>query len=172
VDLRTNSGNFPEYINGFVPITEIKCVYCAVRAGSSNGISVNLSLIGGWLFASLCLQKTGFDPRQVQVRFIVDKMALGRVFFRSTPVFSCQYHSTNAPYSSSSTCFSYHDKYAKAGTRPKSKWFSSNPGALYRKSTFLSEVIKLATVQSTVAHVVPVCALYLHTASIHRKWVY
>jgi hypothetical protein len=80
-DLGKNSGHFPKHINGFVPITENKCVYCAVRAGSSNGISVNLSLKGGGLFASLCQQKTGFDSRQVHVTFIVDEVALGRVFF-------------------------------------------------------------------------------------------
>jgi hypothetical protein len=39
--------------------------------------------------------------------------------------FHCQYHSTNAPYSSSSTCWSYQKyKWAKPGNRPKSKALS------------------------------------------------
>jgi hypothetical protein len=39
----------------------------------------------------------------VHVRFVVDKVALRHVSAPSTSVFRCQYHPTNAPYSSSST---------------------------------------------------------------------
>ena len=41
-----------------------------------------------------------FDPRSVSVRFVVDKLALGRLFFSpSTSVLPCHYYySTSAPY--------------------------------------------------------------------------
>jgi hypothetical protein len=42
----------------------------------------------------------------------------------STSVFPCQYHSTNAPYSSSSTRCSYKDKGMMRGNLPKSNAFS------------------------------------------------
>jgi hypothetical protein len=41
-------------------------------------------------------------------------------FFPSTSVFSCQWHSTNSPHSSSTTCFWYQkNKRAKSGNLPK-----------------------------------------------------
>ena len=41
-------------------------------------------------------------------------------FSLNMSVFSCQYHSTNAPYSSSSKCCSYQkDEWAKSGKLPK-----------------------------------------------------
>ena len=47
--------------------------------------------------------------------------ATWRVFFPNVCVFPCQYHSTNAPFSSSSTCCSYHkDKRSKIVDLPKS----------------------------------------------------
>jgi len=52
--------------------------------------------------AGISPQKPGFDPRPVRVEFVVDKVAMGQ-----SPLpqryfdFSCQYHSTNALYSSS-----------------------------------------------------------------------
>jgi hypothetical protein len=45
-------------------------------------------------------------------------------FSPSTSVFPCQYDSTNAPYSSSSTYCSYEDKRAKPWNIPKSNGFS------------------------------------------------
>jgi len=32
-----------------------------------------------WLAASLLLRRTGFDPRSIHVRFVVDKVTLGQV---------------------------------------------------------------------------------------------
>jgi hypothetical protein len=65
--------------------------------------------------------RPGFDLRSVRVRFVVNKVALGHVFLLSASLFPCQYHSTIAPYSSSSTCCSYQkDKRAKPGNLPKS----------------------------------------------------
>jgi hypothetical protein len=49
----------------------------------------------------------------------------GTGFSPNTSVFSCQYHSTNAPYSSSSACCSYQkDKRVKSGSLPKISAFS------------------------------------------------
>jgi hypothetical protein len=49
------------------------------------------------LVAGLSPRRPGFDPGSVRVGFVVDKLALGQVFFPpSTSVFSCQFHSTGA----------------------------------------------------------------------------
>jgi len=52
----------------------------------------------------LLLQKLEFDPRSVHVRFVVDRVALGRValnrfFFSYCLSILCQYHSTTIKYS-------------------------------------------------------------------------
>jgi hypothetical protein len=44
--------------------------------------------------------------RLVQVRFVVDKVAMGQGFLDYFG-FPCLYHSTTVPYFSSSTCYSY-----------------------------------------------------------------
>jgi hypothetical protein len=49
------------------------------------------------LVAGLKLRRTGLDPGSVYVGFVVDKMALGKVFPPSTSVFPCQFNSTGAP---------------------------------------------------------------------------
>jgi hypothetical protein len=58
------------------------------------------------LVTGLLWWSRGFDPRSVHVSFVCHKMAVGR-FCPSTSVFPCQYHSTNAPYSSSSAYCPY-----------------------------------------------------------------
>jgi hypothetical protein len=56
---------------------------------------------------------------------MVDKVAQGQVFSPSISVFFCLYHSTNAPYSSSSTRSTYlKDKWAKPGNTPESNAFA------------------------------------------------
>jgi len=58
-------------------------------------------------------RQPGFDPRSVFVRFVVDRASLTG-FSPSTSVFPCQYHSTNASYSTE--YYSYgKDKRAKPG---------------------------------------------------------
>ena len=57
------------------------CAVCQVRRASCR----------------LQSRKPGFDPRPIHVTFVVDTVALWKV---SVPVFPCQYHSTNAPYTS------------------------------------------------------------------------
>jgi hypothetical protein len=44
------------------------------------------------LTAGLPPRRPGFDPGSVYVGFVVDKVALGRVFPPSTSVFPCQFH--------------------------------------------------------------------------------
>jgi len=62
--------------------------------------------------AGLSPRRPMFDPRSGHVRFVV-KLLWAR-FFSQYFGFPRQYHSTNAPYSSSSTCCSYQrDKRAK-----------------------------------------------------------
>jgi hypothetical protein len=51
------------------------------------------------LVAGLSQRRPGFDPRAVDVGFVVDKVALGQVFLkelRFSPV-PCQFHSIGAP---------------------------------------------------------------------------
>jgi len=40
-----------------------------------------------------------FNPRPVNMRCVINKVAMRQVFFPSTSVFICHYHSANAPYS-------------------------------------------------------------------------
>jgi hypothetical protein len=83
----------------------MECVYCAVRTGCVNIFEVNfhfLKLVSSLLRLSLAgfsPQSSGFDPRPVHVTFVVEKMALGRVFSSlrrlspvSITVIPCQYH--------------------------------------------------------------------------------
>jgi hypothetical protein len=60
----------------------------------------------GCLTAGLSPGRPGFHPRAVYVRCVVDEVAMVQDSL-STSVFHCLYHSTIAPYSSSSTCCSY-----------------------------------------------------------------
>jgi hypothetical protein len=46
------------------------------------------------LVARLSPQRPGFAPGSVHLGFVVDRVALGQVFFPSSLVFPCQYHST------------------------------------------------------------------------------
>jgi len=59
------------------------------------------------LVVYLSPRSTGFDTRYFHVRLLVDKVALWQVLLRVLLFSACRYHSTNAPYSSSSTCCSY-----------------------------------------------------------------
>lgn len=61
-------------------IAETEGVHRAVRTESLNAFQVNLSLHMAvpWLrrlVAGICLQRPGFDPGSVRVRFIVDVVA-------------------------------------------------------------------------------------------------
>jgi len=58
----------------------------------------------GRLTAGLSPGMPGFHPRAVHVRCMVDEVAMGQNSV-STSVFRCLYHSTIAPYLSSSTCY-------------------------------------------------------------------
>jgi hypothetical protein len=74
------------------------------------------------LLAALSPWRPAFDPRSVNVRFVVGKVTLSKVF-----VSSCQYHSTNVPYPPPFTCCSYlKDREAKPGNLPKKNNLSEN----------------------------------------------
>ena len=69
--------------------TEAECVYSAVRTVSLNITFVFIRAVP-WLrrlVASLLSRRSGFDPRAVQVRFVVDKGSLGHDFLRVLPFF-------------------------------------------------------------------------------------
>jgi hypothetical protein len=53
----------------------------------------------------------GFNSSSVDVRFVVDKVALWRVFFPSMPVFPCHYHFTSSSNSYASTRCCYQKYY-------------------------------------------------------------
>ena len=85
------------------------------------------------LVARLSQQRSGFDPTPCNVRFVVAKWLSTSTSPRAS-VFPCQYSSSNAPYSSSATCFSYKKgKGAKPGNLPKKQFSFVNRRALDRK---------------------------------------
>ena len=49
-----------------------------------------------WLDAVLLLRSHGFDPRHVNVGFVVDKVALGKVFFLLISIMSSVLHARSA----------------------------------------------------------------------------
>jgi len=60
------------------------------------------------LVTSLSSLRPRLDPRSVHVGFVVDEIVLEQDFLPpNASVSPCQYHSTNAPWSSSSLCCSY-----------------------------------------------------------------
>jgi len=86
-------------------------------------------LAAPWLrqsVSAISLHRPWFDSRPVHVGTVMDKATLGQVVFPlSTSAFSCQYHFTNASYSSSSTCCSYQkDRQVKPRNLPKSNALS------------------------------------------------
>lgn len=82
-----------------------------VKADSLDTLQVNLcfnrvfSLLGHSV-AGLSPLRPGFNPRSVLVRFVLEEMTLEEVILPVISFFSRQYHSTNAPSSSLSTCYS------------------------------------------------------------------
>jgi hypothetical protein len=75
-----------------------------------------------------------FDPRSLQVNFVLAEVTLRQVFRPSIVLFLCQRHSINAPCSSSPTRCSYlTDKRAKTGNFPKCKALSHKEGHWVQK---------------------------------------
>ena len=73
----------------------------------------------GWLVAGFSPWRSGLDTGPVHVRFVMNS-CIETGFSPTIVGFPRQNHSTNAPYSSSCTCFSYQeDKRAKLGSLPK-----------------------------------------------------
>ena len=87
------------------------CVHCAVRTGFLNIIQVKFSPIGYAMVQEVSRQSLNsgsvFDTMSDHTRFVVAKVKLGRVFLPI--ILYCQYNSPDVPYSSSTTCSSYHN---------------------------------------------------------------
>jgi hypothetical protein len=112
-------------INWLVFITETECVYCALRTGSLNVIQVNLCLYRPAMAQAVSRRPFVALARvrsQVSLCQICGGLSgTGTRFSRGISVSRSQYHSTDAAYSSSSTCRSYQKhKRAKHGNLPKS----------------------------------------------------
>ena len=91
----------------------------------------------GQLVGNLSPWRPGFNPRLVLARSLVDKVALGQIFFRVI-CFPSLYHSSNALYWSSSCRFCYQeDKRAKRGSLQIKHWSFGNMSTV-NKSTFFS----------------------------------
>jgi hypothetical protein len=100
MDLRTKRIISLYSMKWLIFINETECDYCAVRTGSLNIINLTLEI------AVFSPRIPGFDPRSIHVRFVVDKVALGQVFFRAPELplsvlfhqylsSPCQYYSTS-----------------------------------------------------------------------------
>jgi len=104
-----------------VVTTEAEYVYCAVQTESLSAGHVNcrLSESSDYSVASHrgeCV-RSQVSPREI----FGGQSSSGGGFSSRTSVFSCDYHSTNAPYSLSSTHCSYQqEKGMKPGNLPKS----------------------------------------------------
>ena len=113
-------------INWLVFITQTASVYCAVRTGCLRNIEGNFRAM---------VHAVSRQPltAEVWVRFQCSSSGgqsdTRSGFPPSTSIFLSQYHSANAPHSSSSTCCSYQkDKLAKPGKLPKSDALSGRIG--------------------------------------------
>ena len=140
-------------ITWFVFITETECVYCAVQTQSLNTTHIlrvfkpvvpRLRLI----VAGLSLRMLGFSPRSGHLRFMVDRVALGQVYFspRVFLLFPCQYHSTNTPCSSSSIYTFHLPGQTGEAWEPSKEQYQ---GALNREVS-LSNICKLVTGDLTI----------------------
>jgi hypothetical protein len=112
----TINGNYsPNSINWFVFIMGTESILCEV------GTEVLYIYI--YIYISPCHSSGGYlpashcgEPSSIPREICAGQSDTGKRFSPGTPVFACQYHSTNAPYSSSSTCCSYRaDKRVKPG---------------------------------------------------------
>jgi len=98
------------------------------------------------------MARSGFDFKSLHGRFVVDELALRQGFSWSFG-FPRQYHSTIAPYSSSSKCYSYQEgKELKPGDLPKNNALSLIWGALDRKILSLLSDFQGLKVCSTVTY--------------------
>jgi hypothetical protein len=93
------------------------CKICGDRIGAGTGFSPSTSV-----------SPVSIIPPMLHTHsFIYHRRCI--MFLSQYFSFPCQYNSTNAPYSSSSTCFSFQkDKRAKCGNLPKSNTLSEIGG--------------------------------------------
>jgi len=109
-------------INWLVCITETESVYCAVRTEVLNTIPVNRLRR---LVAALSELRPGFHSSSLRV---IDNLWCTKwhwdILSPRTSIFPCQYHSTSAPHSSSPTCWTCQNKWAKPGNLQQSDGIS------------------------------------------------
>ena len=93
-ELRTNSYYFPTHHKNNQSLQPRCSVYCAVRTGYLNVMHGKAGPSPRW---------PQFDHKSVNVRMAVHQVAMKQVSLRVLP-FSRQYHSNDAPFSSSTMC--------------------------------------------------------------------
>ena len=108
--------------------------YCAVPVNLSIWLGF-VSFSTGRAMAQTVIHRvltadTRIQSQAVHVRFVVDKVAMGR-FSPSTSRFPCQHYSTNAPYLTSSMCrCCLTDRRVKPESLPKRLSGFENRGAM------------------------------------------
>jgi hypothetical protein len=107
------------------------------------------------LVADLSPRRLGFGLRPVDIRFVVDKVALGQGFF-STSVFPYQRHSIHTPHPSPSAGCAYQDKRSEACQPSKKCWFGN-------RRTLGGKVVSLSF---CIAKLIAVCS-EIHTKPIN-----
>ena len=134
--------------------TIILCMPCITVVSSINRLvfisQIFECLLWGrdWIYMYLSKWHAGRRPFTVTVRVWSKasggRRGTGKGFSPSTSVFPCQYHSTNAPDSSSSTRCSYQkDKWTKPGNLPKKKQRSFGNREAFDIIAFLLFFVKL-----------------------------
>jgi hypothetical protein len=122
-------------INWLVFITEMECVYCAVRAESINVIQfsrcVRRAMLWPRPFSAEARVRTQVSPDEIYS----GESATGTDFSPGTSLFPCQYrpNSTNTPSSSSYTCCSSRRTNGRGlGTFQKATLFRKSGSAGYK----------------------------------------
>jgi len=101
-----------------------------------------------WSILGISLRWPNFDPRSVHMRFMVDKVALWQVFSQHFCFFSCQYHSTRAPYSPSSYRLPLPGQMGEAWEPSKKAILFGKSGSTGYRSTYFHIAFKRLTLEA------------------------
>jgi hypothetical protein len=127
--------SFSNSINKLVFLVE--SVFFKVGIKYLSIISMKFRLQVRHLVTGLSPQRPGFDPRSLDVKFVVDEVALEQFFLpvlRFSPVYV--YRFANALYSSSSArCTCQKEKLTKPGHLSRKQYCFGNGGSIGYKST-------------------------------------
>jgi len=121
-----------------------------------------------YLIASISLQKSGFDPREVYLRFSVNIEYLVR-FLSSTSVFPCQYHSTNVPYIFIHLPPTPYNVSLPALQFPLSVPFHQRPIPIHSPTTHTIKCLPPSTSVSPVSNIPPM--LHTHSFTYHPRYI-